>query len=184
MVITTVLAPNLGDGVDDPWANPIPANGTVFGGIAPVVNLTVPNSFFDAERSDADGGAISGFYLVGFEFVDDCDTRNSIPFTPCFTTSGEPDPWILDLGDQFLLFFFFGDVIGDQSTTISISETCTPEVPDGGSGNLDLGDFLDLIDDINLDFEFDVALRPDIDIDIDHYRRMAEAQETALPDTL
>ncbi|MFM8857234.1 MAG: hypothetical protein ACKOI2_08550 [Actinomycetota bacterium] len=194
VLLTSALAPNLDEIDVDPWANPIAPTGTVTSGPPLVLDFSVPDAFFDSERFGADPDSVMGFYLVSFEFVDDCDSRQPIPFTPCFVTTTGPDPWILDLGDLHLLFFFYADQPGfgssSQPSVLEVSDGsngCSGEEPDGGPdgpGDPQPFELLDLIDEFDLDFEYQLGFRPDFDFDIDHYRRMAEAQEAALPDTL
>ena len=191
VVITTPLAPNFDEIDSDPWANPIKPSGTITRSSSLTIDFDLPDGFFDSERFEAGGGPIYGTYMMGLEFVDDCASRQPTSFTPCFTTTEGPDPWQLDLGDLHMLFFFYADefgvVSGTQSSTLVISEGsngCDREDPDGGLPDPEPEELLDLIDELNLEFEYDLQPDYDFDIDIDHYRRLAEAQEEALPDTL
>jgi hypothetical protein len=184
VLITTALAPTAAGGLVYPTAS--------YNVVPPLtVNLTIPDEFFDAERAAVDeDGFLFGFYLVSFEFVDDCTSRQPVAFTPCFVTTDGPDPWVLDLGDLHMLIFFFAgeDDFGtlSQLSTLEItdgSSGCVPEDPDGGPDDPEPWELAELIDEFDLEFAYRVDLRPDIDIDIDHFLRMAETQENALPNT-
>jgi hypothetical protein len=184
VLITTALAPTEAGGLIYPTAS--------YNVVPPLtVNLTIPDEFFDAERAAVDeDGILFGFYLVSFEFVDDCDSRQPVAFTPCFVTTAGPAPWVLDLGDLHMLISFFAEQPGfgnlSQLSTLEItngSSGCAPEDPDGGPDGSDPWELAELIDEFDLEFAYHVDLRPDIDIDIDHFLRMAETQENALPNT-
>ncbi len=189
VVLTTTLAPNI-DEAPDYWANAIAPSGDITSGPPVVVDFDVPDAFFEAERMDADGGPISGFYMVSVEFTQSCEDADPVPFTPCFTTSIGPDPWILDLGDLQLLFFFYadgnGDVSGPQNSVLEISDGssgCSLEGPDGGPGG-DLGDLLELIDEIGLEFASDLTRKPFLDFSLDPYLERVSEAAGGLPDTL
>ena len=185
VLITSALAPTEAGGLVYPTAS--------YNVVLPLtVNLTIPDEFFDAERAAVDeDGFLFGFYLVSFEFVDDCTSRQPVAFTPCFITTAGPDPWVLDSGNLHMLIFFFAEQPGfgqgsSQPSTLEItdgSSGCAPEGPDGGPDDPEPWELTELIDEFDLEFAYQVDLRPDYNIDIDHYRRMAEAQENALPNT-
>jgi hypothetical protein len=187
VLITSALAPTEAGGLVYPTAS--------YNVVLPLtVNLTIPDEFFDAERAAVDeDGILFGFYLVSFEFVDDCTSRQPVAFTPCFVATFGPDPWVLDLGDLHMLIFFFAEETGfgtpsrpPMLSTLRITDGsggCVPGGPDGGPDDPEPWELAELIDEFDLEFAYRVDLRPDIDIDIDHYRRMAEAQEDALPNT-
>lgn len=184
VVPITSFAPNFA--VEGTWLS---ASGTYVVGGSADVTMTVPNAYFDMERSQLDGEPMWGAFLMGFEFVDNCDDQNPTSFSPCFSTSPEPDPWILDLGGEYMFWFFYGDVpaeSGPRVSTISITPntgSCDPDPEDDVPGGWDFDEAFDLIDEFDLKFPSDLRPDYDFDIDIDHYRRMAEPRENVLPHT-
>lgn len=188
VVLTTSLAPNVAE--ENIWSNPIaPAISSLDPGLPLTFHFTVPDEFFDGERTELAPGDQYGFYLVSFEFVDGCDTRVPVDFSPCFNTTVGPDPWVLDLGDLHLLFYFYaedGIVTGPWNSVVWVSKKvtdCTFEEPDGGPDSV--GDLFDLIDELDLEFEYD--LTPDWNINADFgslSHLLEDAEEGSLPNTL
>lgn len=148
----------------------------------PTLGLTVPAGYLALSQ---------GFYLVGFQFVDNCDDLEPVAdFTPCFTvpTPDVDNPWVLPLGDDNLLFFFLSPDAGDEESPewagdrtfdIQVSQDTgagcdeTPDVVEP-----DLGEVLDLVD---IYFE---NTRRNHSIDLDHYLEREMAREAAaLPNT-
>lgn len=132
-----------------------------------------------------------GFYLMGFRFVESCDDVWAVePFEPCFSVSstyGAPiEPWILSFvpGEYLLFFFDLEQTAATISIQVGLDENdCNSEEP--GNGSSQIGELLEVIDELDLELPFDADPRPSYNIDIDHYRRMAAAQEeNALPSTL
>lgn len=164
VLFTTSFAANF-DNLDDPWADPIgPIDVSYTPGLPLVFDFTVPDGYFDGERSEAGEEGIMGFYLMSAEFVDDCTTRAPVDFSPCFETTVGPNPWALDLGGLHLFFFLYADeagvVDGDQDSVLVVSEKpedeeCDIEDPDGSSGGVD--ELIDLIDELDIEFAVDVT---------------------------
>jgi hypothetical protein len=134
------------------------------------------------------------FYLTSVEFVEDCSDEplNPVPLEVCFD-SDALILWPIPVSDTMTFLIIITEessptVVIDVSTPPSCESAEEPD-PDVIEEELGLEDIGEVVDEVldRVDIEGEYLIRRgfgDFDsIDLDHYRRMAEEQENALPNT-
>lgn len=151
------------------------------------ITVNVPEEFYTNEYDDWIGeeGPFA-FYLMSVEFVDDCTDDPLVPraFDACFDST-PPIFWELPVSDSMTFLFF---LLPEGSSTVTIDITTAPC---GGEPEPEPDTYEELIlleeilDNLNIDGEglIDPVFGDFDSIDLNHYLRMAEAQENALPNT-
>ncbi len=204
--MTTSLAPDMDalEAGEDPFdPGIIPTNGSHTTGDPATVTFTVPSEYFEGELASVDADEVVGFYMMGFEFLDDCSDQDPAFLVPCFDF-GDLVVWPLSFsfeGGPHFLFFFFRDFedpnpqtsFEDQDVSFTVSPadvngacngTEPNDRPEDLPAGLDSADVFDLIDDLDLEVELDLGRRSNRKIDLDHYLARDQPGETALPNTL
>lgn len=149
-----------------------------------------PRSVVEIALDEAFVEAGLGFYLVGFRFVESCETGELDPFEPCFSVSSTfvnpVDPWILSFEPGEYLFFFFD--LDQMSATISIdvgqneSDCLFVEDPQDGSSEID--ELFDAIEDLDVEFDPEFFPSYSFDFDIERYLGRTEEVKDSLPSTV
>jgi hypothetical protein len=161
--------------------------------VFPTGTVDGSNAQITVELSDFFYGS-TAFYMMSVEFVEDCSDEplNPVPLEVCFD-SDALILWPIPVSDTMTFLIIITEessptVVIDVSTPPSCESAEEPD-PDVIEEELGLEDIGEVVDEVldRVDIKGEYLIRRgfgDFDsIDLDHYLRMAEERENALPNT-